>query len=118
MLFRSHQQKISLAVNQKAVGSLHRALVSEIEGRRDEVQSRMTGKTEDFRIVHFSQDTDARPGDFVDVLITDASAHYLIADAVSVIRTRGGDAHEARMAPAQTASSQTVLGIPKVRAAR
>ena len=113
-----HQQKISLAVNQKAVGSVHRALVSEVEGRRDEVQSRMTGKTEDFRIVHFSQDTDARPGDFVDVLITDASAHYLIADAVSVIRTRGGDAHEARMAPAQTASSQTVLGIPKVRAAR
>ena len=69
-----HQQKISLAVNQRAVGSVHRALVSEIEGRRDEVQSRMTGKTEDFRIVHFSQDTDARPGDFVDVLITDASA--------------------------------------------
>ena len=113
-----HQQKISLAVNQRAVGSVHRALVSEIEGRRDEVQSRMTGKTEDFRIVHFSQDTDARPGDFVDVLITDASAHYLIADAVSVTRTRGGDAHEARMAPAQTASSQTVLGIPKVRAAQ
>ena len=111
-----HQQKISLAVNQKAVGSVHRALVSEIEGRRDEVQSRMTGKTEDFRIVHFSQDTDARPGDFVDVLITDASAHYLIADAVSVTRTRGGDAHEARMSPALTASSQTVLGIPKVRA--
>ena len=106
-----HQQKISLAVNQSAVGSVHRALVSEVEGRRDEAQARMTGKTEDFRLVHFSADTDARPGDIVDVKITEASAHYLLADAISVTRTRGGDAHEARTAPAST-----TLGMPKVRA--
>jgi len=106
-----HQQKISLAVNQSAVGSVHRALVSEVEGRRDEAQARMTGKTEDFRLVHFSADTDARPGDIVDVQITEASAHYLLADAISVTRTRGGDAHQARTAPAST-----TLGMPKVRA--
>jgi len=106
-----HQQKISLAVNQSAVGSVHRALVSEVEGRRDEAQARMTGKTEDFRLVHFSADTDARPGDIVDVKITEASAHYLLADAISVTRTRGGDAHQARTAPAST-----TLGMPKVRA--
>ena len=105
-----HQQKISLAVNQSAVGSVHRALVSEVEGRRDEAQARMTGKTEDFRLVHFSADTDARPGDIVDVKITEASAHYLLADAISVTRTRGGDAHQARTAPAST-----TLGMPKVR---
>jgi len=105
-----HQQKISLSVNQAAIGTTHRAMVSEIEGRRDEIQARMTGKTEDFRIVHFDHKTDARPGDFVDVRITDASAHYLIGDPLAVIRTRGGDAHEARHAP-----SQTTLGIPKVR---
>lgn len=106
-----HQQKISLAVNQSAIGGVHRALVSEVEGRRDEAQSRMTGKTEDFRLVHFSADTDARPGDIVDVKITEASAHYLLADAISVTRTRGGDAHQARTAPAST-----TLGMPKVRA--
>ena len=106
-----HQQKISLAVNHSAIGSVHRALVSEVEGRRDEAQSRMTGKTEDFRLVHFSADTDARPGDIVDVKITEASAHYLLADAISVTRTRGGDAHQARTAPAST-----TLGMPKVRA--
>jgi tRNA-2-methylthio-N6-dimethylallyladenosine synthase len=106
-----HQQKISLAINQSAVGSVHRALVSEVEGRRDEAQSRMTGKTEDFRLVHFSAYTDARPGDIVDVKITEASAHYLLADAISVTRTRGGDAHQARTAPAST-----TLGMPKVRA--
>jgi len=106
-----HQQKISLAVNQSAIGSVHRALVSEVEGRRDEAQARMTGKTEDFRLVHFSADTDARPGDIVDVKITEASAHYLLADTISVTRTRGGDAHQARTAPAST-----TLGMPKVRA--
>jgi tRNA-2-methylthio-N6-dimethylallyladenosine synthase len=106
-----HQQKISLSVNQESVGTTHRVMVSEIEGRRDEVQSRMTGRSEDFRLVHFSSDTDARPGDFVDVNISEASAHYLIGDAVTVIRTRGGDAHAARTAPAST-----TLGMPKVRA--
>jgi len=105
-----HQQKISLSVNQEAIGKTHRVMVSEIEGRRDEVQSRMTGRSEDFRLVHFSSDTDARPGDFVDVKISESSAHYLIGDAVDVIRTRGGDAHTARTAPALT-----TLGMPKVR---
>ena len=105
-----HQQKISLSVNQEAIGKTHRVMVSEIEGRRDEVQSRMTGRSEDFRLVHFSSETDARPGDFVDVKISESSAHYLIGDAVEVIRTRGGDAHTARTAPALTR-----LGMPKVR---
>jgi tRNA-2-methylthio-N6-dimethylallyladenosine synthase len=70
----------------------------------------MTGKTEDFRLVHFGAETSARPGDFVDVVITDASAHYLLADATQVIRTLGGDAHDSRNAPAST-----TLGMPKVR---
>ncbi|CAN2202949.1 MiaB 2-methylthioadenine synthetase [Candidatus Nanopelagicaceae bacterium] len=105
-----HQQKISLSVNEESIGSTHRVLVSEVEGRRDESRSRMTGKSEDFRLVHFDADTDARPGDFVDVHITEASAHYLIGSAESVIRTRGGDAHAAKSAPASTS-----LGIPKVR---
>ncbi len=105
-----HQQKISQSVNEEAIGTTHRVMVSEIEGRRDEAQSRMTGRSEDFRLVHFSSDTDARPGDFVDVKISQSSAHYLIGDAVAVHRTRGGDAHVARTAPASTS-----LGIPTVR---
>jgi tRNA-2-methylthio-N6-dimethylallyladenosine synthase len=105
-----HQQKISLSVNEESIGSTHRVMVSEVEGRRDESRSRMTGKSEDFRLVHFDNDTDARPGDFVDVNVTEASAHYLIGSALSVTRTRGGDAHAAKLAPASTS-----LGIPKVR---
>jgi tRNA-2-methylthio-N6-dimethylallyladenosine synthase len=105
-----HQQKISLSVNEESIGRTHRVMVSEVEGRRDESRSRMTGKSEDFRLVHFDNDTDARPGDFVDVHVTEASAHYLIGNALSVTRTRGGDAHAAKSAPAST-----TLGIPKVR---
>ncbi|CAB4337092.1 MAG: tRNA (N6-isopentenyl adenosine(37)-C2)-methylthiotransferase MiaB [Actinobacteria bacterium] len=105
-----HQQRISLSVNQESIGSKHRVLVSEIEGRRDEAQSRMTGRSEDFRLVHFGDQTAARPGDFVEVVIEETSAHYLIGSSTDVIRTRGGDAHESRTAPAST-----TLGMPKVR---
>jgi tRNA-2-methylthio-N6-dimethylallyladenosine synthase len=110
-----HQQKISLSVNQESIGSTHRVMVSEVEGRRDEAQSRMTGRSEDFRLVHFSADTQARPGDFVDVEIQEASAHYLIGKAISVIPTRGGDAHQLRTEPAMAGPASTTLGMPKVR---
>jgi tRNA-2-methylthio-N6-dimethylallyladenosine synthase len=110
-----HQQKISLSVNQESIGTTHRVMVSETEGRRDEAQSRMTGRSEDFRLVHFDAATSARPGDFVDVKIEEASAHYLLGEALNVLKTRGGDAHQLRTAPAQEKSSATSLGIPTVR---
>jgi len=108
-----HQQKISLGVNQRSIGEKHRALVSEVEGRRDQAQARLTGKTEDFRLVHFDAQSQARPGDFVDLEITDASAHYLIGREQAHIKTRGGDAHEAR---SKVGSASTSLGMPKLRA--
>lgn len=108
-----HQQKISLAVNQKSVGERHRALVSEVEGRRDQLQARLTGKTADFRLVHFDATSHARPGDFVDLEIIDASAHYLIGKELAHTKTRGGDAHEARSKAGPTPTS---LGIPTLRA--
>ena len=107
-----HQQKISLGVNQRSIGEKHRALVSEVEGRRDQQQARLTGKTEDFRLVHFDATSQARPGDFVDLEITDASAHYLIGRELAHIKTRGGDVHEAR---SQEGPTPTSLGIPTIR---
>jgi tRNA-2-methylthio-N6-dimethylallyladenosine synthase len=109
-----HQQLISLGVNKNAIGKKMRILVGEYEGRRDARESRLTGKSEDFRLVHFADSSNARAGDFVDVQITDASAHYLIGEELQTIATRGGDAHELRTV--EKKSSGVSLGIPTVRA--
>jgi tRNA-2-methylthio-N6-dimethylallyladenosine synthase len=109
-----HQQLISLGVNKRAIGKKMRVLVGEYEGRRDARESRLTGKSEDFRLVHFADSSNARAGDFVDVQITDASAHYLIGQEMQTIATRGGDAHELRTVEKKT--SGVSLGIPTVRA--
>ena len=106
-----HQQRISLSVNQEAIGSTHQIMVTEVEGRRDAVQSRLTGRSQDFRLVHFDNSSIARPGDFVDVEITDASAHYLIGRELSVTPTRGGDAHAKRNEEV-TKSTGVTLGMP------
>jgi len=109
----NHQQAISLSVNQEAVGKNFKVLVGDYEGRRDEAQARMTGRSEDFRLVHFSNSIDARPGDEVEVSITEASAHYLIGTPGSVRATRGGDAHAARIT--EKKSSATLLGMPTLK---
>jgi tRNA-2-methylthio-N6-dimethylallyladenosine synthase len=111
-----HQQKISLSVNQESIGTTHRIMVTEVEGRRDAAQSRLTGRSEDFRLVHFDNASAARPGDFVDVEITDASAHYLIGRELSHVATRGGDAHARRTAEVSPTPG-VMLGIPVVKRA-
>ena len=112
-----HQQRISLSVNQEAIGSRHRIMVTEVEGRRDAVQSRLTGRSEDFRLVHFDNTSEARPGDFVDVEISDASAHYLIGRELAHIKTRGGDAHT-RRTQESAPTPGVMLGIPSVLKAK
>ena len=112
-----HQQKISLSVNQEAIGSRHRIMVTEVEGRRDAVQSRLTGRSEDFRLVHFDNTSEARPGDFVDVEISDASAHYLIGRELAHIKTRGGEAHT-RRTHESAPTPGVMLGIPSVLKAK
>jgi tRNA-2-methylthio-N6-dimethylallyladenosine synthase len=109
-----HLQKISLAVNQRAIGTTHRVMVNEIEGRRDGDRGRITGRSEDFRLVHFEPIAGVRPGDFVEVAITEASAHYLIGTPSKVIPTRGGDAFEARNREVN-GPTPTMLGIPTVK---
>jgi tRNA-2-methylthio-N6-dimethylallyladenosine synthase len=109
----NHQQEISLSVNQEAIGTTHKILVGDYEGRRDEAQERLTGRSEDFRLVHFDNKFVARPGDEVAVKITQASAHYLIGEPLSVRQTRGAEAHQLRIANPGPAS--TMLGIPTVK---
>ncbi len=108
----NHQQSISLSVNQEALGKSFKVLVGDYEGRRDIAQERLTGRSEDFRLVHFDNSATARPGDEVEVVITDASAHYLIGAPGKVRATRGGDAHEARNK--EVSKSSTMLGMPTI----
>ena len=57
---------------------------------------------------------EVRPGDMVEVEVTYAAPHHLVADGPlrSVRRTRAGDAWEARNAAPQPTG--TMLGLPTV----
>ena len=109
-----HLQKISLELNRDAIGTIHRVMVNEVEGRRDGDRGRITGRSEDFRLVHFEAIDNVRPGDFVEVHIDEASAHYLVGTALRTISTRGGDAFEARN-KVSSAPAPTMLGIPTIK---
>ena len=111
----AHQEAISHSVNLEAIGSTVQVLVTENEGRRDTERSRMSGRTEDFRLAHFTFDSadQARPGDVVTVEITDAAPHFLSGDGGRVRRTRGGDAHQLRTEERER--EPLLLGMPITR---
>lgn len=83
-----HQNLISLSVNQESIGEVHRVLVSDSEGRRDSREDRLSGRSGDYRLVHFPYAHGIKAGDFIDVKITSASAHYLLGDVVELISSR------------------------------
>mgnify|MGYP000025195196 FL=1 len=112
--------------NQKQIGNVVEVLVAN-EGRKDGATHRMSGRTRDNRLVHFEIPKDQkapRPGDIVNVLVTDAAPYHLLADdtsAYSMRTTRAGDAwHAAEAAscavPAgETAKGAVSLGLPTLR---
>ena len=97
--------EVTLAGNQRLVGTGAEVLVAEGEGRKDAATHRMSGRARDNRLVHFTpQGTTPRPGDVVTVTITRAAPHYLVADGAprAVRRTRAGDAWESRQGRDET----------------
>jgi tRNA-2-methylthio-N6-dimethylallyladenosine synthase len=105
--------------NQKLEGRTVELMVAEGEGRKDASTHRLSGRARDNRLVHFTPvDVDGaalgvRPGDMVEVVITHAAPHHLVADGpvISLRRTAAGDAWERRTAPAPVGVS---LGLPTV----
>jgi tRNA-2-methylthio-N6-dimethylallyladenosine synthase len=92
-------EEITLAENERLLGREVEVLVAEGEGRKDSVTHRMSGRSRDNRLVHFTPaGTAPRPGDVVTTVVTRAAPHHLIADGApgSVRRTPGGDAWQAR----------------------
>jgi tRNA-2-methylthio-N6-dimethylallyladenosine synthase len=111
---------IAWAENKRLVGTTVELMVAEGEGRKDEQTHRLSGRGRDNRLVHFTavdadgRPVDVRPGDMVEVDVTYAAPHHLVADSAvrSVRRTRAGDAWEARTS---TPKPQGVsLGLPTV----
>jgi len=121
--------EVALAENAALVGTEVEVLVAVGEGRKDSSTQRMSGRARDNRLVHFAPPSPApRPGDVVTTLLTSAAPHYLLADRppLSVRRTRGGDAWEARQAVGQAPAADSenrdvaepaavLLGMPTLR---
>ena len=103
------QQEISGEINKGSVGKSYEVLVSDHEGRHDANRSRMNGRTPDFRLVHIDTDQ-ARPGDIASVTITESSPNFMVATVNSIRKTRGGDAHDARLA--EVGSTAIMIGMP------
>jgi len=106
------QQEISKSENAKLIGKQVQLLVSAHEGRHDLDLKRVTGRAADFRLTHFDNSANtARPGDLVSVQVTEAFANHIVAGApISVIKTRGGDAHTAWVN--EQGDKKILLGIP------
>ncbi|MEY4018791.1 MAG: hypothetical protein RLZZ590_91 [Actinomycetota bacterium] len=119
----------ALAENQAQIGREVEVLVIN-EGRKDDATNRMSGRAQDFRLVHFEIPEGAdhpRPGDMVTVKVTQAAPYHLLADDTSVYslrRTRAGDAWDLAAAAscavptgdaAPEGKSQVSLGLPTLR---
>ncbi|GLY72425.1 tRNA (N6-isopentenyl adenosine(37)-C2)-methylthiotransferase MiaB [Actinoallomurus iriomotensis] len=111
------QEEISWAENKKQVGRTLEVLVAEGEGRKDDRTHRMSGRAPDNRLVHFTAEETARPGDVVTVDVTYAAPHHLVADGPvrHVRHTPAGDAWERRVAepPKGVSLGMPTIGRPK-----
>lgn len=108
------QQEVSLQVNQEVLGKSLEVLVADHVGRHDGERARMTGRSKDFRLVHFGIDAQNPPriGDAVTVEINSASPNFVVAEGLpqDIRRTAGGDAHEARMR--ESGPTPIMVGMP------
>lgn len=130
------QERISKEENQKLIGTRQELLVQADGGRKNDRTHRFTGRSRDGRLVHFmpawapeysnseglGAPADApavdgiRAGDIVEVVVTDAAAHYMIADSGVLYhrKTKAGDHSAAGKVPT-TAPVGVGLGLPTLR---
>jgi tRNA-2-methylthio-N6-dimethylallyladenosine synthase len=118
------QEDVSWAENRSFEGRTVEVLVALGEGRKDAATARLSGRARDNRLVHFAVPEGAdppRPGDVVEVNVTRAAPHHLVADSgvqgglFSVRRTAGGDAWAALQAAPGSGRPAVTLGMPSIR---
>ncbi len=125
------QDRICAEENAKQVGRTVEVLVTEHAGRKSSETHRLTGRSTDQRLVHFSIPAGGqapRPGDLVTVPVTASAAFHLVSDPAtlaqySVRRSRAGDAWDRSQAEScgtgTTGTKGTVgvsLGMPALPA--
>ncbi|MFR0636868.1 tRNA (N6-isopentenyl adenosine(37)-C2)-methylthiotransferase MiaB [Arthrobacter sp. LS16] len=124
------QDRIAKEENAKQLGRTVEVMVTEHAGRKAETTHRLSGRSQDQRLVHFSVPEGAqtpRPGDLVTLPITEVAAFHLVSDPTAgqyqLRRSRAGDAWDRSQADscgvsAPGASSEpgrTNLGMPTLK---
>jgi tRNA-2-methylthio-N6-dimethylallyladenosine synthase len=100
------QDRIAAEENARQLGRQVEVMVTAQSGRKAGETHRLSGRSQDQRLVHFSVPEGAekpRPGDLVTVTITEAAAFHLVADPASAAdyalrRSRAGDAWDRSLA--------------------
>jgi tRNA-2-methylthio-N6-dimethylallyladenosine synthase len=117
------QEELSWAENLKLLGCAVEVLVAQGEGRKDAATARLSGRARDNRLVHFAVPQGGevpRPGDVVEVSVTRAAPHHLVADSgvqgglFTVRRTPGGEAWAALQDVPGSGRPAVTLGMPSV----
>ncbi|WP_411733673.1 tRNA (N6-isopentenyl adenosine(37)-C2)-methylthiotransferase MiaB [Paeniglutamicibacter sp.] len=121
------QDRICAEENARQIGRTVEVMVTEHAGRKSGETHRLSGRSTDQRLVHFSVPEGGqipRPGDLVTVTVTGAAAFHLVSDPASlgdysVRRSRAGDAWDRAQAdscgvPATgaTGTGGVSLGMP------
>lgn len=123
------QDRIAGEENRKQMGKTVELMVVAESGRKAEQTHRLSGRTKDMRLVHFSVPEGCetpRPGDLVTLPITEAGSFHLLsdptADQYSVRRSRAGDAWDRSQADScgttgttQVTGGPVNLGFPTLR---
>lgn len=109
------QERISKSENMGLIGTRQELLVQAGGGRKNVQTQRMTGRARDGRLVHFTPTEGIRPGDVVEVEITDAAPYFLTADSgvFNHRKTKAGDMSEIGKTPT-TAPVGVGLGLPPI----
>ncbi len=111
------QERVSAEENAAQIGKHVELLVQDGGGRKNAATKRMSGRARDGRLVHFAPgDAQIRPGDVVEVAVTDSAPFFLLADSgvFSHRRTRAGDMSEVGSVPTTTPTTGVGLGLPTI----
>jgi tRNA-2-methylthio-N6-dimethylallyladenosine synthase len=124
------QDRIAAEENARQLGKRVEVMVTAQSGRKAGETHRLSGRSQDQRLVHFTVPEGAeapRPGDLVTVTITEAATFHLVADPstpedYSLRRSRAGDAWDRSQAdscgvPAPSGKSGKAgvsLGMPSI----